>query len=146
MKANNPITARVQAAFKNLTTPTNQEVTLNADGSGGPIVAPDGRVVNEPKKKQKSSTEDCGCGGSAEGAAAPAKQTASQKAKSKGFSDKAYNKALRLQDKAKTLADKAAVKVDQGRDRKADRLYKRAARLEDKGIRIEEEEAKKYNY
>ena len=51
MKANNPITARVQAAFKNLTTPTNQEVTLNADGSGGPIVAPDGRVVNEPKKK-----------------------------------------------------------------------------------------------
>jgi hypothetical protein len=73
MKANNPITARVQAAFKNLTTPTNQEVTLNADGSGGPIVAPDGRVVNEPKKKQKSSTEDCGCAGSAEGAAAPAK-------------------------------------------------------------------------
>jgi len=81
MKANNPITARVQAAFKNLTTPTNQEVTLNADGSGGPIVAPDGRVVNEPKKKQKSSTEDCGCAGSAKGAAAPAKQTASQKAK-----------------------------------------------------------------
>jgi hypothetical protein len=146
MKANNPITARVQAAFKNLTTPTNQEVTLNADGSGGPIVAPDGRVVNEPKKKQKSSTEDCGCGGSAEGAAAPAKQTASQKAKSEGFSGKAYLKGLRLQDKAKTLADKAAVKVDQGRDRKANRLYKRAARLEDKGIRIEEKEAKKYNY
>jgi hypothetical protein len=76
MKANNPITARVQAAFKNLTTPTNQEVTLNADGSGGPIVAPDGRVVNKPKKKQKSSTEDCGCAGSAKGAAAPAKQKA----------------------------------------------------------------------
>ena len=73
MKANNPITARVQAAFKNLTTPTNQEVALNADGSGGPIVAPDGRVVNEPKKKQKASTEDCGCAGSAKGAAAPAK-------------------------------------------------------------------------
>ncbi len=142
MKANNPITARVQAAFKNLTTPTNQEVTLNADGSGGPIVAPDGRVVNEPKKKQKSSTEDCGCAGSAKGAAAPAKQTA----ESKGFADQTYNKALRLQDKAKTLADKAAVKVDQGRDRKANRLYKRAARLEDKGIRIEEKEAKKYNY
>ncbi len=78
MKANNPITARVQAAFKNLTTPTNQEVTLNADGSGGPIVAPDGRVVNEPKKKQKSSTEDCGCAGGAKGAAAPAKQTAKE--------------------------------------------------------------------
>jgi len=133
MKANNPITARVQAAFKNLTSPTNQEATLNADGSEGPIVAPDGRVVNEPKKKQKSSTEDCGCAGSAKGAAAPAKQ-------------KTNNKALRLQDKAKTLADKAAVKVDQGRDRKANRLYKRAARLEDKGIRIEEKEAKKYNY
>lgn len=80
MKANNPITARVQAAFKNLTTPTNQEVALNADGSGGPIVAPDGRVVNESKKKQKASTEDCGCAGSAKGAAAPAKQTAKQKA------------------------------------------------------------------
>ena len=79
MKANNPITARVQAAFKNLTTPTNQEVTLNADGSGGPIIAPDGRLVNEPKKKQKASTEDCGCAGSAKRAAAPAKQTAKQK-------------------------------------------------------------------
>ncbi len=63
MKANNPITAKVQAAFKNLTTPTNQET----------IVAPDGRAVNEPKEKQKASTEDCGCAGSAKGAAAPAK-------------------------------------------------------------------------
>jgi len=81
MKANNPITAKVQAAFKNLTTPPGQEVALNADGSGGPIIAPDGRLVNKPKKKQKASTEDCGCAGSAKGAAAPAKQTASQKAK-----------------------------------------------------------------
>ena len=49
MKANNPITARVQAAFKNLTTPLGQEVALNANGSGGPIIAPDGRLVNKPK-------------------------------------------------------------------------------------------------
>ncbi len=73
MKANNPITAKVQAAFKNLTTPPGQEVALNADGSGGPIIAPDGKAVNEPKEKQKASTEDCGCAGSAKGAAAPAK-------------------------------------------------------------------------
>lgn len=55
MKSNNPITARVQAKFKNLTVPVNQEVTLNADGTGGPIIAPGGHVINTPEK-------DCGCG------------------------------------------------------------------------------------
>lgn len=127
MKANNPITARVQAAFKNLTTPTNQEVTLNADGSGGPIVAPDGRVVNEPKKKQKSSTEDCGCAGSAKGAAAPAKQTA--------YTDKLYNKSQKLTDKAKNAAD-------EGKLKKAARLENRAARVDKR----EEKKRAKYNY
>ncbi len=107
MKANNPITARVQAAFKNLTTPTNQEVTLNADGSGGSIIAPDGRLVNKPKKKQKASTEDCGCAGSAKGAAAPAKQTnkkvlkaAKRGAKAKAKSEFKFAQANAKFDKA----------------------------------------------
>ncbi len=52
---NKPITQRVKAAFSKLTFPVNQEVTLNADGSGGPIVSPSGHIVNKDKK-------DCGCG------------------------------------------------------------------------------------
>ena len=39
MKANNPITARVKAKFKNVTFPINQEVTLKADGTGGQILS-----------------------------------------------------------------------------------------------------------
>ena len=46
-------------------------------------------------------------------------------------------RAEKLQDKAGAKANKAAIAVDEGRDRKADRLYKRAARLENRGIKIE---------
>lgn len=61
MKSNTPITARVQAKFKNLTMPVNQEVTLKADGTGGPIIAPSGHVANAPKKSCGCSGK-CGCG------------------------------------------------------------------------------------
>lgn len=54
MKAQNPITSRVQAKFESLTGNTNQEVTLNADGSGGPIISPSGRIINGADK-------ECGC-------------------------------------------------------------------------------------
>lgn len=67
MKSNTPITARVQAKFKNLTMPANQEVTLKADGTGGPIIAPSGHVANAPEKS-------CGCSGKC-GCGSPAKQT-----------------------------------------------------------------------
>jgi hypothetical protein len=56
MKSTHPITKRVQEKFSNLTTPTNQEVTLNADGTGGPIVSPSGHVG------KKAKDGDCGCG------------------------------------------------------------------------------------
>tara|TARA_B100001093_G_scaffold519884_1_gene611168 strand:- start:1915 stop:2442 length:528 start_codon:yes stop_codon:yes gene_type:complete len=78
------------------------------------------------------------------GNSSPAKQT-----KPPGFTDKLYIKAEKLQDKAGTKARKAAIAVDEGRDRKANRLYKKAARLENRGIKIEEREAKrikKYKY
>ena len=65
------------------------------------------------------------------GNSSPAKQT-----KPPGFTDK-------LQDKADAKARKAAIAVDEGRDRKATRLYKRAARLENRAIKIEERKAKR---
>ena len=68
----------------------------------------------------------------------PIKQT-----KPSGSTDKLLIKAERLQDKADAKARKAAIAVDEGRDRKANRLYKRAARLENRGIKIEEKVAKK---
>ena len=69
--------------------------------------------------------------------------------KTPGFTDKLYIKAEKIQDKANAKAHKAAIAVDEGRDRKANRLYKKAARLENRGIKIEEKESKrrkKYNY
>ncbi len=62
---NKPITQRVKAAFSKLTFPVNQEVTLNADGSGGPIISPSGHVGKAPSC---GCTSSCGCG-------SPAKQT-----------------------------------------------------------------------
>lgn len=61
MKSNTRITARVQAKFKNLTMPVSQEVTLKADSTGGPIIAPSGHVATAPKKSCGCSDE-CSCG------------------------------------------------------------------------------------
>ena len=72
------------------------------------------------------------------GDSSPAKQT-----KPPRSTDKLYIKAKKLQDKSDAKAYKAAIAVDEGRDRKADRLYKRAARLENRGIKIEERAAKR---
>tara|TARA_Y100000385_G_scaffold209905_1_gene217732 strand:- start:576 stop:851 length:276 start_codon:yes stop_codon:yes gene_type:complete len=83
-----------------------------------------------------------GCG--PQGLGSPFKQK-----KLKGFTDKLYIKAEKLQDKADAKAHKAAIAVDEGRDRKANKLYKRAAKLENRGIKIEEREVKrrkKYKY
>lgn len=129
--ANNPITQRVKAAFSKLTFPVNQEVTLNADGTGGPIISPSGHVGKAPScacGKKKA----CDCGGSPNkmGCGSPAKQT-----KKPRFTDKLYEKAAKLQSKA----DKAA---SEGKNKKAARLENRVARVEKR----EKKKRAKYNY
>ena len=96
---NKPITQRVKAAFSNLTAPVNQEVTLKADGTGGPIISPSGHIVN-------NSTKDCGCD-------SPAKQTnkkvlkaAKRGAKAKAKSEFKYAQANAKFDKAESNISK----------------------------------------
>lgn len=79
-----------------------------------------------------------GCG--PQGLGSPFKQK-----KLKGFTDKLYIKAQKLQSKADAKAHKGAIAVDEGRDRKADRLYKKAARLENRVARVEKRENKRRN-
>lgn len=57
---NKPITQRVKAAFSKLTIPVNQEVTLNADGSGGPIISPSGHIGKAPSC-ECGKKECCSC-------------------------------------------------------------------------------------
>ena len=119
---NKPITQRVKAAFSKLTLPVNQEVTLNADGSGGPIISPSGHIGKAPSCGCGQKT--CNCGKS------PAKQTKKPK-----FTDKLYEKAAKLQSKA----DKAS---SEGKNKKAARLENRVARVEKR----ESKKRAKYNY
>lgn len=151
---NVPITKRVMMR-KSTNFPPNQEVTKNADGSGGPVsiakkkdacyTKVKSRYKKWPSAYASGALVKCRKVGAANwGNSSPAKQT-----KPSGFTDKLYIKAQKLQDKADAMADEAAIAVDEGRDRKADRLYKRAAKLENRGIKIEEREAKrrkKYKY
>tara|TARA_B100001093_G_scaffold496249_2_gene541651 strand:+ start:1084 stop:1353 length:270 start_codon:yes stop_codon:yes gene_type:complete len=65
MKTPQPITVRVQSARGGVKFPPNQEVTLKADGTGGPIISASGHIAMQPKKdcptcgKKKSSCPDC---------------------------------------------------------------------------------------
>jgi len=162
-----PITAKIKEKGGAVTYPVNQEVTLNADGSGGPIYNSQksscgcdkspakkkdacyskvkSRYTKWPSAYASGALVKCRKVGAANwGNSSPAKQT-----KPPGFTDKLYIKAEKLQDKAGAKARRAAIAVDEGRDRKANRLYKRAAKLENRGIKIEERETKrrkKHNY
>lgn len=161
MKSNTPITSRVQAKFKSLTMPVNQEVTLNANGTGGPIIAPSGHIVNAPKKS-------CGCESPAKKALVGNQKNlppqikekilaAPDKMKSK--EDKSSNKEPkfmeniemnsespakqakpsytdRLYKKSQKLTNKAAKVASEGK-------YKKAARLENRAARVDDREAKK---
>lgn len=149
-----PITSLVKQR-KSSKFPVNQEVTKNADGTGGPVSVAKkkdacytkvkSRYKKWPSAYASGALVKCRKVGAANwGNSSPAKQT-----KPTGFTDKLYIKAEKLQDKADAKARKAAIAVDEGRDKKANRLYKRAARLENRGIKIEEREAKrrkKYKY
>lgn len=119
MKSNNPITARVQAKFKNLTVPVNQEVTLNADGTGGPIIAPSGHVINTPEK-------GCGCG-------SPVKQTetttrkeirAARKAYRAGERTKEQKKAIIEEEKAMKKGARAMKKENKAKEESPAKMYK----------------------
>jgi hypothetical protein len=99
MKSNNPITSRVQSKFKKLTTPTNQEVTLNADGTGGPIISPSGHIANAPKKCCEDSS--------------PAKQTSTTTRKEIKAARKAYRAGDRTKEQKKAIiAEEKAMKKD----------------------------------
>jgi hypothetical protein len=145
---NTPITTLVKQR-KSSKFPVNQEVTMKADGSGGPVSVTKkkdacyakvkSRYKKWPSAYASGALVKCRKVGATNwGNSSPAKQT-----KPPGFTDKLYIKAEKLQDKAGAKAHKAAIAVDEGRDRKADRLYKRAAILEDRGIKIEERAAKR---
>ena len=145
---NTPITTLVKQR-KSSKFPVNQEVTMKADGSGGPVSVAKkkdacyskvkSRYKKWPSAYASGALVKCRKVGAANwGNSSPAKQT-----KSPGSTDKLYIRAGKLQDKADAKARKAAIAVDEGRDRKANRLYKRAARLENRGIKIEERAAKR---
>ena len=130
-KENNmkPITAVVKEKGGATTYPSNQEVTLNSDGSGGPIFkrfkshkmyGKKGEVEVAETNKEHLALKNKGYDHSA-----PSKQTARSK---------------RIYARSEKNAARGRKAVDEGRDRKADRLLKRAARQEDKAIRIEEKE------
>jgi len=120
-----PITAKIKEKGGAVTYPVNQEVTLNADGSGGPIY-----------NGQESS---CGCDKS------PAKKIGLQGLGAKG--NKGYHvgspsKQTARSEKIMARSEKNAYKgrkaVDEGRNKRADRLLKKAARQENRAITIEE--------
>jgi hypothetical protein len=127
--ANNPITQRVKAAFSKLTLPVNQEVTLNADGTGGPIISPSGHVGKAPscgcgKKKV------CDCGGSPNkmGCGSPVKQT-----KKAG---RLYDKSEKLYNKSEQLFDRAENAYQAGKVKKSARIENRAIRKEEKSKKV----------
>lgn len=113
MRSNSePITKRISKS-RNNNFPVNQEVTMNADGSGGPIsiakkIGPQGLGV---------------LGNNGYHIGSPSKQT------------KRYDKVM---SKSKKTAAKGRKAVDEGRDAKAGRLLKKAARQENRAIKIEE--------
>ena len=65
MKTPQPITVRVRSARSGSKFPANQEVTLKADGTGGPIISASGHIASQPKKdcptcgKKKNSCPEC---------------------------------------------------------------------------------------
>lgn len=147
--ANNPITQRVKAAFSKLTFPANQEVTLNADGTGGPIISPSGHVGKAPSCGCGSKTCKCGKSPNKMGCGSPAKQT-----KNPRFTDKLYEKAEVIKDKMKNLEKDAFISSNYSSEgyeeskgeRKAQRKLKRLGK---KLTRVEKREKKKrakYNY
>ena len=141
---NEPITKRVlQRKSKNF--PVNQEVTMNADGSGGPInLSPlkkkdacyhkvKARYDVFPSAYASGAIAACRKKGAANwGKSSPAKQTTTPPP---GHTDKLYEKAAKLQSKA----EKAAAK---GKNKKAARLENRVARVEKR----EKKKRAKYNY
>jgi hypothetical protein len=117
---NNPITQRVKAAFSKLTLPVNQEVTLNADGSGGPIISPSGHVGKAPSCGCSNKT--CNCGKS------PAKQT--KKA------SRLYDRSEKLYNKSEQLSDRAENAYQAGKVKKSARIENRAIRKEEKSKKV----------
>lgn len=115
---NKPITERVKAAFGKLTFPANQEVTLKADGSGGPIIAPSGHIVNNDKK-------DCGCG-------SPAKQT-----------DKKVLKAAKRGAKARAKADFKFAQANSKFDKSEGNISRKESRQRIRHSRQDYRDAKK---
>lgn len=119
---NKPITQRVKAAFSKLTFPVNQEVTLNADGSGGPIVSPSGHIGKAPS---------CGCTSSCE-CGSPAKQT-----------DKKVLKTAKKGAKARAKSEFKFAVADAKLGRAQGDLSKSEARKKIKGARKSYKGAKK---
>lgn len=139
---NEPITSRVMKR-KSKNFPINQEVTKNADGTGGPISIAKKKDACYHKVKARydvfpsayasGAIAACRKKGAANwGNSAPSKQTTTPPP---GHTDKLYEKAAKLQSKA----DKAAA---EGKNRKAARLENRVARVEKR----EKKKRKKYNY
>lgn len=139
---NEPITSRVMKR-KSKNFPINQEVTKNADGTGGPISIAKKKDACYRKVKARydvfpsayasGAIAACRKKGAANwGNSSPSKQTSTPPP---GYTDKLYEKAAKLQSKA----DKAAAK---GKNKKAARLENRVARVEER----EKKKRKKYNY
>lgn len=126
--ANNPITQRVKAAFSKLTFPANQEVTLNADGTGGPIISPSGHVGEAPSCGCGKKTCNCGKSPNKMGCGSPAKQT--KKA------SRLYDKSEKLYNKSEQLSDRAENAYQVGKVKKSARIENRAIRKEEKSKKV----------
>jgi len=110
-----PITAVVKEKGGAVTYPSNQEVTLNADGSGGPV------YNNSPAQFGPQGLGRKGNNGYEIGS--PSKKT---------------TRSEKIMARSEKNAYEGRKAVDEGRNKRADRLLKRAARQEDRAIRIEE--------
>lgn len=117
--ANNPITQRVKAAFGKLTFPVNQEVTLNADGTGGPIISPSGHVGKAPSCGCGNKTCKCGKSPNKMGCGSPAKQTDEKvlKAAKRGAKARAKSEFKFAQADAKLSKSKGNISKKEARKR-----------------------------
>jgi len=158
---NEPITSRVMKR-KSKNFPINQEVTKNADGTGGPISIAKKKDACYRKVKARydvfpsayasGAIAACRKKGAANwGNSSPSKQTTTPPP---GFTDKLYEKGEVIKDKMKNLEKEAFIrsnyssenyeesKGEKKAQRKLKRLGKKLTRVEKR----EKKKRKKYNY